>query len=296
MTKNVNGDLYSDLITSADPRAMACGVIPRKTIDRVVIHHNATTNANVAISTWLANGSAQTSAHYEVDNDRIIGIVGEKTTAWHAGNGDMNARSIGIENVNNTGAPNWTISDDTFESLAKLVADICKRYGLPIDSTHVIPHKAVVSTACPGGIDVNNVINRANEIAGNKPSPSPAPTPTNVTGIQAFNRNKNYLISRSVIVDELKWFPELGIYQFINYDMIGGKTGWTWANNGVPLNIVSNITRGNSQKTQIGDLMTFDDGYKSGTIDSVDWATNGIGIKMGVYGMIWFNADWLYNA
>ena len=81
MTKNVNGDLYSDLITSADPRAMACGVIPRKTIDRVVIHHNATTNANVAISTWLANGSAQTSAHYEVDNDRIIGIVGEKTTA-----------------------------------------------------------------------------------------------------------------------------------------------------------------------------------------------------------------------
>ena len=86
MTKNINGDIYSDLITSSDSRPMAAGSIPRQKIDRIVIHHNATTNKNVAINTWLASGAAQTSAHYEISDNEIIGTVGENVTAWHAGN------------------------------------------------------------------------------------------------------------------------------------------------------------------------------------------------------------------
>ena len=292
MTKNINGDLYSDLITSADSRAMACGVIPRAKIDRIVIHHNATTNKDVAINTWLANGSAQTSAHYEVAGTEIIGIVGEGTTAWHSGDSEENARSIGIENVNNAGAPSWTISNDTFESLSKLVADIAKRYNFPIDSTHVIPHKAVVSTACPGGIDVAKVIKRANEIAGNKPSPTPS-QPKN--GIEAFKQDKNYSISRSFTVDKLVFDKPTGIYQMINYEAAGGKDA-TIKLNGIPLDILTNKTRGNDAATQIGDKMVFDSGYATGTIDEIDEKTNGIGIKMGVYGLIWFNADWLWKA
>lgn len=37
MTKNINGDIYSDLITSYDTRAMAAGSIPRRKIDRIVV-------------------------------------------------------------------------------------------------------------------------------------------------------------------------------------------------------------------------------------------------------------------
>lgn len=37
MTKNINGDIYSDLITSSDSRPMAAGSIPRKKIDRIVV-------------------------------------------------------------------------------------------------------------------------------------------------------------------------------------------------------------------------------------------------------------------
>lgn len=293
MTKNINGDLYSDLITSYDSRAMASGSIPRQKIDRIVIHHNATTNKNVAINTWLANGSAQTSAHYEVADKEIIGIVGEGTTAWHAGNGDMNARSIGIENVNNAGAPNWTISNDTFESLSKLVADIAKRYGFPIDSTHVIPHKAVVSTACPGGIDVAKVIKRANEIAGNK-APSKPSTPSKntssnkVSAIQQFkNAGNHFTNTKAFRVDKIAKVN--GIWQMINYGLAGGKDA-DWTTNGIPLDIVDNTTRGMSP-TQTGDLMRFSAGYDNGTIDKYDPATNGVGIVFGKYGIIWFNAD-----
>ncbi len=295
MTKNINGDLYSDLTTSADSRAMACGVIPRQKIDRIVIHHNATTNKNVAINTWLANGPAQTSAHYEVADNEIIGIVGEGTTAWHAGNGDMNARSIGIENVNNSLAPNWTISNSTFESLSRLVADIAKRYNLPIDSTHVIPHKAVVSTACPGGIDVAKVIKRANEIAGNKTSsqpttPSkPAPNQPVSSAIQQFkNVGNHFTNTKTFKVDKIAKVN--GIWQMINYNLAGGKDA-NWTSNGIPLAILDNVTRGNNAPSQNGDYMKFAAGYDNGTIDKYDTATNGVGIVFGKYGIIWFNAD-----
>lgn len=295
MTKNINGDLYSDLITSYDSRAMACGSIPRQKIDRIVIHHNATTNKNVAINTWLANGSAQTSAHYEVADKEIIGIVGEGTTAWHAGNGDMNARSIGIENVNNAGAPNWTISNDTFESLSRLVADIAKRYGFPIDSTHVIPHKAVVSTACPGGIDVAKVIKRANEIAGNKPStPStPSKPAAKQSAIDMFKAgNGAYVNTKSFKVDKIAYVN--GMWQIINYTLAGGRDA-SWTYNGIPLAILSNVTRGNNKPTQVGDMVKFDPGYASGSVDKYDTATNGVGVIMGRYGIIWFNADAFNN-
>ncbi|MCU4664301.1 N-acetylmuramoyl-L-alanine amidase [Leuconostoc mesenteroides] len=294
MTKNINGDLYSDLITSADSRAMASGVIPRAKIDRIVIHHNATTNKDVAINTWLANGSAQTSAHYEVAGKQIIGIVGEGTTAWHAGDGNMNARSIGIENVNATGAPNWTISNDTFESLSKLVADIAKRYGFPIDATHVIPHKSVVSTACPGGIDVAKVIKRANEITGGKATTSSSQVNSAtkpdaiVSAIQQFkNAGNHFTNTKTFKVDKIAKVN--GIWQMINYNLAGGKDA-DWTNNGIPLDIVDNVTRGMSP-TQVGDVMKFSAGYDNGTIDKYDTATNGVGIVFGKYGIIWFNAD-----
>jgi len=294
MTKNINGDVYSDLITSADSRAMASGSIQRQKIDRIVIHHNATTNKNVAINTWLANGSAQTSAHYEVADKEIIGIVGEGTTAWHAGNGDMNARSIGIENVNATGEPNWTISNDTFESLSRLVADIAKRYGFPIDSTHVIPHKSVVSTACPGGIDVARVIKRANEIAvgkgtntSSKASSTSKPA-TSSSAIQQFkNVGNHFTNTKTFKVDKIEKVN--GIWQMINYALAGGKDA-NWTSNGIPLDIVDNVTRGNAP-TQVGDSMKFSSGYDNGTIDEYDTASNGVGIVFGEYGIIWFDAD-----
>ena len=302
MTKNINGDIYSDLITSSDSRPMAAGSIPRQKIDRIVIHHNATTNKNVAINTWLAGGAAQTSAHYEVADNEIIGTVGENVSAWHSGNYDMNARSIGIEHKNATGAPTWTISEATYASSAKLIADICKRYGFYPDATHIIPHKQVHATACPGGINMSKLIKMAQKIynggkvsgsSSNSANAKPAKKPAASSAIQQFkNAGNAFTATKTFRVDEIKKVN--GIWQAINYDLAGSKK-FNWTNNGIPLAILDNVTRGNSAPTKVGDKVKFMKGYASGTIDRYDSASNGVGIIEGRYGMVWYNANALLN-
>lgn len=183
MTKNINGDIYSDLITRADPRLMNGQPRNGLAITNIIIHHNAGTNNEAALNTWLKGGLAGTSAHYQITPNEIIGAVGENSIAYHAGNWYTNQHSIGLEHLNNAGAPNWTIAEATYENSAKLIADICKRYGLPINRTTIKKHSEVsdLGTACPGGIDIDRLVRRAQEIANgsaSKPNPAPKPNPT----------------------------------------------------------------------------------------------------------------------
>lgn len=155
-------------------------------IDRIILHHNATTNKDVAMNTWVVGGGAGTSAHYEITPTEIIGCVGEQYSAFHAGGtggsdipkiANPNQRSIGIENVNSTGAPNWSLDPRTITNCARLVADICKRYGIPCDRQHVLGHNEVTATACPGGMNVDEVVRQAKQfMSGSTPAPAPSPS------------------------------------------------------------------------------------------------------------------------
>lgn len=295
MTKNINGDIYSDLITSADSRPMAAGSIPRQKIDRIVIHHNATTNRSVALATWLANGAAQTSAHYEVDDYQLIGAVGENVSAWHAGNYNMNARSIGIEHKNATGAPTWTISEASYVTSAKLIADIAKRYGFYPDSTHVIPHRSVTATACPGGIDMNKLIRMAQTYYnGGKVKPvahSAAKHVTNIKLDQVLNPGEHFKAENHYRVDELKFAD--GIWQVINYTLAGGRD-FNWKLNGLGVESVDKVDK-NGKKTKdqtlhVGDYFRL----HSDRIEvlDVDEATNAVSFGTR-YGDVWANATTL---
>lgn len=113
-------------------------------IDRIVLHHNASTSDNIP-GVWQNRAA---SAHYQVTPNAIRQCVDEGNTAWAAGNWAMNLRSINIEHLNSTGAPNWDVADETEERSAALVADICKRHGIPCDRSHIIKHGEVVATAC----------------------------------------------------------------------------------------------------------------------------------------------------
>lgn len=184
------GEVFSNLITSVNPKVMNSGSRQGIKIDRIILHHNATTNKDVAMNTWLVDGQAGTSAHYEITPTEIIGCVGEQYAAWHAGGtgpadppriANPNYRSIGLENLNSTGAPNWLVDPRTITNCARLVADICKRYGIPCDRQHVLGHNEVTATACPGGMNVDEVVRQAKQfLNGSAPTPSkptPAPTP-----------------------------------------------------------------------------------------------------------------------
>jgi hypothetical protein len=69
-------------------------------------------------------------------------MVSERDVAWHAGNGWVNAHSVGIENEGYTFVP-WTFTDAEYRASSRLVASLLRHYVLPIDRRHVIGHAEV---------------------------------------------------------------------------------------------------------------------------------------------------------
>lgn len=122
-------------------------------INKVVIHHNA---GNLTIrgcyNVWQ---DREASAHYQVQSDGRIGqLVWDRDTAWHAGDANANATSIGIEHADCQANP-WMVSNECLENGAHLVAAICKYYGLgrPQWLKNVFPHSYFSSTECPAPLN-----------------------------------------------------------------------------------------------------------------------------------------------
>lgn len=146
-------------------------------INKIIVHHAATTSFD-GIAATFANPSRNASAHYGVGrNGAVDRYVDEGNIAWHCGNWAGNQSSVGIENVNLTGAPAWQIADDTFGTLVELVRDIAKRNGLLplVVGRNLFGHKDFMATACPG-----QLYGRLQELAdkvngGSSPAPTPAP-------------------------------------------------------------------------------------------------------------------------
>lgn len=126
----------------------------RKTIDMIVIHHAASTSFD-SIGQAFAQPTRQVSAHYGVGRDNNVDqYVDEKCTAWHAANYPVNQRSIGIENVNAGGAPDWKVAGSTLNTLVELVTDVVRRnpaIGTLVVDKNLFGHKDVSQkpTACP---------------------------------------------------------------------------------------------------------------------------------------------------
>lgn len=117
-------------------------------IDRIVIHYIVGTLA-AADGTFL-DPEAQVSAHYGIGEGELHQYVGEENTAWHAGDLSMNQRSIGIEHsADQDRAPDQF----TYDTSIALCTRICREYGLD-PQAQIIPHNSVVSTSCPGTVDL----------------------------------------------------------------------------------------------------------------------------------------------
>jgi N-acetylmuramoyl-L-alanine amidase. len=123
-----------------------------------------------------------------------------------------------------------------------------------------------------------------------EPVKQPAPTPSKPSSaINQFKQAGNkFTAFGEFTVDEMKFVN--GIWQGVNYALAGGRNV-DWTNNGIPLDILDNVTRGNVNPTQVGDKVKFGKSYASGTIDQYDQATNAVGINYYGYGLIWFNAN-----
>ncbi len=107
------------------------------------------------------------SATYGVGLDgRLYQWVDEKDAAWANGtlvdNPGSNMDSISIEHEDD-GDYNGPRTPQLYEASARLVRDICQRYGIPIDRQHVIEHRecATAHTSCPDALDVDRIVRTA---------------------------------------------------------------------------------------------------------------------------------------
>jgi hypothetical protein len=116
-------------------------------LDMVIIHDiEGSTQAAVSI---FQRPGAKVSAHYIVGNDgKVLQMLRERDVGWHAGNGAINRRSIGIEMEGHAYRPGF-YSPTLYETTARLVRDITTRRNIPRDRTHIISHAEVPSPRDP---------------------------------------------------------------------------------------------------------------------------------------------------
>ncbi|MFF3841097.1 N-acetylmuramoyl-L-alanine amidase [Streptomyces sp. NPDC001930] len=113
-------------------------------IDRVVIHVVQGSYAT-ALKVFKDPGHGA-AAHYVVRKDgHVAQMIRELDVAFHAGSRDMNERSIGIEHEGFVDRPQ-DFTAAMYAGSARLTADICARYGIPVDREHIIGHVEVEGT------------------------------------------------------------------------------------------------------------------------------------------------------
>jgi nucleoid-associated protein YgaU len=106
----------------------------------------------------------QASSNYGIGSDGRIGMYcEEKNRSWCTSSGANDHRAVTIEVANDSGGPNWHISDKALASLIDLCADICKRNGIKrllwkndkklighTDQQNMTVHRWFASKYCPG--------------------------------------------------------------------------------------------------------------------------------------------------
>lgn len=166
----------------------------RKNITAVTVHHMAGVLSARDCGGIFQRPGRNGSAHYGIGvNGEIAWYVDENCVAWTNSNWPSNQCSVTIETSNSSTGGDWPVSDASYKSLIKLVADIAKRNGLGklVPGQNLTWHSMFASTSCPGDYlraRMQNIADEANKINGQGPAPAPAPTPAPSTGFKVGDK------------------------------------------------------------------------------------------------------------
>lgn len=152
----------------------------------IVLHHTAGVMSIDTLVAMMQPGGRTVSAHAAIKDRDIVSVVPESKRAYALADGAFDSRAFNAECINSTGSPTWQLSDATHESIARWVADVCKRWGIrphrsgPAKSWTIIGHREVYSihrvgyaTACPGGMKLDWVVTRAQQLMEDADMPTP---------------------------------------------------------------------------------------------------------------------------
>lgn len=121
---------------------------------KIVIHWFGSGTLESA-NTRFQNAATQVSAHFGISKGRVWQWVKEQDVAFHAGVYAVNKETIGIEH---DATLSHNLSDEDYALSGELVFRLSQQFNIPLDVEHIIPHKSIKPTQCPGTVDLNRII------------------------------------------------------------------------------------------------------------------------------------------
>ena len=125
----------------------------RSYTDMIVLHHTGVNDIDASaeqIHEWHKNQNPPwvgIGYHYVIRKD---GTIERGRPEWAIGSHAYgeNSHTIGIHLSGDFQQAQPT--QEQIEKCSMLVADICERYGIPIDYEHIVGHGELMATSCPG--------------------------------------------------------------------------------------------------------------------------------------------------
>ena len=126
-------------------------------ISKITVHHMAGNTTLEAFGALVGKTSRQMSANYAIESSGRIGLFcHEADRSWCSSSPWNDQRAITIEVANDSGAPDWHVSDKAYAALLDLCTDICRRNGIKKltytgdKNGSLTMHCFYAATACPG--------------------------------------------------------------------------------------------------------------------------------------------------
>ena len=128
-------------------------------VRKITPHHMAGALSIEGCAAVFDNPNRQASSNYGIGGDgRIACYVDEDDAAWTSSSWENDNQAITIEVANTPEGVNngtWEVSDQAWDALVQLCADICRRYDFRLDYTgdedgSLTEHNMFAATGCPG--------------------------------------------------------------------------------------------------------------------------------------------------
>jgi hypothetical protein len=122
---------------------------------------------------WFQDNPYGVSSHKARFKDGLgERYVRREDTAHHAGNWWANVRSIGIEHMDDGQPADSVRTAEEYEGTSQDIAQEAFEIGHKVlNASNIQPHWAFASTGCPGGLDIDRIRQRSNELLQLKLNP-----------------------------------------------------------------------------------------------------------------------------
>ncbi|MGP3958832.1 N-acetylmuramoyl-L-alanine amidase [Nonomuraea sp. 3N208] len=130
-------------------------MIRPRSVDYIVIHDTEGTYQGIPS---MIRNPQYVSWHYTIrsSDGHVAQHVATKDIAWHAGNWDVNTRSIGIEHEGYLAKGGTWYTEAMYRASAKLVQYLAGKHGVPLDRAHILGHDNVPGTTPKGIAGMHN--------------------------------------------------------------------------------------------------------------------------------------------